>query len=219
MTGVGVAIQVVLGTALALFFDLNLKGSWLVRGILVLPLLLTPVVVGLMWRALLNPDWGIVNWALGELGLPQPFWLGDPSLALITLTLVDSWQWTPFIMVIVYARLQALPRDVFEASSVDGANGRQTLRRITLPLLAPAIAFAAVFRAIDAFRSFDVVFGLTYGGPGRFTTTLSFYTWENGFTFTRYGYASALAYVMVVVATLGVTVFLRRVAVRRADAT
>ena len=217
MTGLGVAIQVVLGTALALFFDIRLRGSWFVRGVLVLPMLLTPVVVGLMWRALLNPDWGMINWTLGELGLPQPLWLGDPKLALWTLTVVDSWQWTPFVMVVVFARLQALPRDVFEASQVDGAGRLATLTRITLPLLAPAIVFAAIFRAIDAFRSFDVVFGLTYGGPGRFTTTLSFYTWEQGFTFTRYGYASALAYVMVIVATIGLTLLFRYVRVRRED--
>lgn len=213
-----VAIQVVLGTALALFFDLHLRGSWFVRGVLILPMLLTPIVVGLMWRALLNPDWGMVNWLLGELGLPQPLWLADPRLALITLVLVDSWQWTPFIMVIVFARLQALPRDVFEASAVDGAGRMATLRRITLPLLAPAILFAAVFRSIDAFRSFDVVFGLTYGGPGRLTTTISFYAWETGFSFTRYGYASAIAYVMVVIATVAFTVFATRFALRRADA-
>ncbi len=213
-----VAIQVALGTALALFFDLHLRGSWFVRGVLILPMLLTPVVVGLMWRALLNPDWGMVNWVLGELGLPQPLWLADPRLALITLVLVDSWQWTPFIMVIVFARLQALPRDVFEASAVDGAGRVATLRQVTLPLLAPAIVFAAVFRSIDAFRSFDVVFGLTYGGPGRLTTTLSFYAWETGFSFTRYGYASAIAYVMVVVATVAFTVLAARLALRRADA-
>lgn len=215
---VGVTIQIVLGTALAIFFDLHLRGMWFVRGVLILPMLLTPVVVGLMWRAMLNPDWGIVNWALGEVGLPQPLWLADPSVALITLILVDSWQWTPFIMVVVFARLQALPTDVFEASSVDGASRLQTLLHVTLPLLAPAIVFAGIFRAIDAFRSFDVVFGLTYGGPGRFTTTLSFYTWENGFTFFRYGFASALSYVMVIAAVIGVTLLFRFVAVRRADA-
>jgi multiple sugar transport system permease protein len=209
-----IAIQVLLGTALALFFDLHLRGSWFVRGVLVLPMLLTPVVVGLMWRALLNPDWGMVNWVLGELGLPQPLWTADPRLALATLVLVDSWQWTPFIMVIVFARLQALPRDVFEASAVDGAGRLATLRRVTLPLLAPAIVFAAVFRSIDAFRSFDVVYGLTYGGPGRLTTTLSFYAWETGFSFTRYGYASAIAYVMVVVATVAFTVLARRLSLR-----
>jgi multiple sugar transport system permease protein len=219
LVGLGVTIQVVLGTILALFFDLHLRGMGLVRGVLILPMLLTPIVVGLMWRAMLNPEWGVVNWALGELGLPQPFWLGDPSIAIFTLVLVESWQWTPFIMVIVFARLQALPPDVFEASSVDGAKWRQTLRHVTLPLLAPAIAFAAIFRAIDSFRAFDIVFGLTYGGPGNFTSTLSFYTYETGFTFTRYGYSSAIAWVMVVVAIVGVTLLLRFVAVRRQDAT
>jgi multiple sugar transport system permease protein len=218
MTISGVVIQVVMGTALALFFNLHLRGSWFVRGILVLPMLLTPIVVGLMWRALLNPDWGVVNWALGELGLPKPLWLGDPTVAIWTLIAVDSWQWTPFVMVVVFARLQALPRDVFEASQVDGAGRLATLTRITLPLLAPAIVFAGVFRAIDAFRSFDVVFGLTFGGPGRFTTTLSFYAWENGFTFTRYGYASALAYIMVIVASIGMALLFRYVRVRREDA-
>jgi multiple sugar transport system permease protein len=219
MTGVGVALQVVLGTALALFFDQPLRGAWLVRGILVLPMLLTPVVVGLMWRALLNPDWGVVNWALGTLGLPEPQWLGDPQVAIWTLTLVDSWQWTPFVLIVVFARLKALPSEVFEAAEVDGASRWQMLTSVTLPLLAPAIVFAAIFRAIDAFRSFDVVFGLTYGGPGRFTTTLSFYAFEHGFTFQRYGSASALAYVMVIFATVVMTILFRFVTLRRADAT
>jgi multiple sugar transport system permease protein len=219
LVGAAVAIQLFVGTSLAIFFDLQLRGSWFVRGVLILPMLLTPVVVGLMWRAMLNPNWGIVNYFLGELGLPQPLWMADPSLALFTLILVDSWQWTPFIMVIVFARLQALPRDVFEASAVDGASPWQNIWRITLPLLVPAIVFAGVFRAIDAFRSFDIVFGLTFGGPGRLTTTLSFYAWENGLRFERFGYASAISYVMVIVAIIGVTLLFRYLAVRRADAT
>lgn len=218
MTTVGVSAQVVLGTLLALFFNLHLRGSWLVRGILVLPMLLTPIVVGVMWRALLNPDWGLVNWSLGLAGLPQPLWLGDPALALWTLTLVDVWQWTPFVFIVVFARLQALPHEVFEAAQVDGAGRLATIGRITLPLLAPAIAFAGIFRAIDAFRTFDLVFGLTYGGPGRVSTTLSFWAFENGRTFQRYGYASAIAYVMVIVAIVGVTLLFRYIHVRREDA-
>ncbi|MFN8619122.1 MAG: sugar ABC transporter permease [Chloroflexota bacterium] len=219
LVAAGMVLQVVLGTALALFFNLHLRGSWIVRGVLILPMLLTPVVVGLMWRALLNPDWGMVNWLLGQLGLPKPLWTGDPKLALITLVLVDTWQWTPFVMVIVFARLQALPQDVFEASAVDGANRRSTFLHITLPLILPAIAFAAIFRAIDAFRSFDVVFGLTFGGPGRLTTSLSFYAWEQGFSFQHYGYASSLAYVMVIVASLAMAVLVRFVALRKDGAT
>ena len=111
-----VALQVVLGMALALFFNLDLKGSWIVRGILVLPMLITPIVVGVMWRALLNPDWGLVNWAIAALGIEPPNWLGSVEMAMKTLILVDVWQWTPFVFIIVFARLQALPQEVFEAA-------------------------------------------------------------------------------------------------------
>ena len=217
LTGAGVAIQVVLGTALALFFNQQLRGSWIVRGILILPMLLTPIVVGLMWRALLNPEWGLLNWVAVELGFGYVGWLSDPHVAIWTLILVDSWQWTPFVFVIVYARLQALPHEVFEAGSVDGANWFQRTAYLTLPLLAPAIVFAAVFRAIDAFRTFDLVYGLTNGGPVNSTTTLSFLAFQNGFDFQHYGYASAISYVMVLAAAIGVTLLFRVVKVRRVE--
>jgi len=213
----GVAIQVVLGVALALFFNQQLRGATLVRGIIVLPMLLTPIVVGLMWRALLNPEWGLLNWIAVELGFGHVGWLSDPNVALWTLVVVDSWQWTPFIFVIVYARLQALPQEVFEAGSVDGANWFQRTLHLTLPLLMPAIVFAAVFRAIDAFRTFDLVYGLTNGGPVQSTSTLSFEAFQNGFEFQRYGYASAISYVMVIAAAVGITILFRVVKVRRVD--
>ena len=217
LTFAGVAIQVVLGTALALFFNQQLRGATIVRGIIVLPMLLTPIVVGLMWRALLNPEWGLLNWVGVKLGFGYIGWLSDPSLAIWTLVIVDSWQWTPFVFVIVYARLQALPQEVFEAGSVDGANWFQRTLYLTLPLLMPAIVFAAVFRAIDAFRTFDLVYGLTNGGPVQATSTLSFEAFQNGFEFQRYGYASAVSYVMVIAAAVGITVLFKVVKVRRVD--
>lgn len=217
LTFAGVAIQVLLGTALALFFNQQLRGATIVRGILILPMLLTPVVVGLMWRALLNPEWGLLNWAVLEAGFGQIGWLSDSGVALWTLVVVDSWQWTPFVFVIVYARLQALPQEVFEAGAVDGANWFQRTRYITLPLLLPAIVFAAVFRGIDAFRTFDLVYGLTNGGPVQSTSTLSFEAFQNGFEFLRYGYASAIAYVMVAVASLGILVLFRVVNPRKLE--
>jgi multiple sugar transport system permease protein len=218
LTVVGVAIQVFLGTALALFFNQQLRGSSIVRGILILPMLLTPIVVGLMWRALLNPEWGLLNWLAVKVGIGQVGWLSDPNVALWTLVVVDSWQWTPFVFVIVYARLQALPQEVFEAGSVDGANWFQRTLYLTLPLLAPAIIFAAVFRAIDAFRTFDLVYGLTNGGPVEATTTLSFQAFQNGFEFQHYGYASAISYVMVIAAAIGITLLFKVVKVRRVEA-
>ncbi len=213
----GVAIQVVLGTALALFFNQRLRGATFVRGLLILPMLLTPIVVGLMWRALLNPDWGMLNWLANHLGFHNVQWLSDPGTALRTLIMVDCWQWTPFVFVIVFARLQALPQEVFEAGEVDGANWFQRTRYLTLPLLMPAIVFAAVFRGIDAFRTFDLVYGLTNGGPVQSTSTLSFQSFQNGFEYFHYGYASAIAYVMVVVAAIGITILFRFVRVRREE--
>jgi multiple sugar transport system permease protein len=210
-----VAFEVLIGVALALFFAQRLRGAALVRGILLLPMLLTPIVVGLMWRALLDADWGLVVWAAGKLGLDATGWLTDPDLAIRTLIAIDVWQWTPFVFFIVYARLQALPPDVFEASAVDGAGWLRNTWHITLPLLAPAIAFAAVFRAIDAFRTFDLVYGLTNGGPGNATRTLSFEAFQSGFSFFRYGYASAVSYVMVLVAMCGVTLLFRVISLRR----
>jgi multiple sugar transport system permease protein len=180
-------------------------------------MLLTPIVVGLMWRALLNPDWGLANWLVGKVGIHDVHWLSDPGTALRTLILVDCWQWTPFVFVIVYARLQALPQEVFEAGEVDGANWFQKTWHLTLPLLMPAIVFAAVFRGIDAFRTFDLVYGLTNGGPVTATSTLSFQSFRNGFEFYHYGYSSAIAYVMVVVAAIGITIMFRFVRVRREE--
>lgn len=217
VVGGAVTIQVILGTALALFFNQRLRGAWIVRGAVVFPMLLTPVVVGLMWRALLNPDWGLVDTVLRALHLPAPNWFGDPGTAVWTLIMVDSWQWTPFVFVIVFARLQVLPQDIFEAAEVDGAGRQQRLRHIVLPLLGSAIVFAAIFRAIDAFRDFALVFGLTYGGPGYATTTLSFYTFQNGFQFNQFGYASAMAYVMVIILVLATSLLFRFVTLRRAD--
>lgn len=214
MVGSAVFLQVVLGVALALFFNQHLRGSWFVRGALVLPMLLTPIVVGVMWRAMLNPDWGIITWAVQQLGIQPPNWLGSTDWAIRTLVIADTWQWTPFVFLIVYARLQGLPQHLFEAAQVDGAGRFALLRTITLPLLLPAIAFATIFRAIDAFRSFDLVFGLTYGGPARTTTTLSFLTFQNGFNFQHYGYAAAIAYVMVVILVILSTVTLRFVRLR-----
>ena len=215
LTGAGVTIQIVLGTALALFFNQQLRGATIVRGILILPMLLTPIVVGLMWRALLNPEWGLLNWVFVQIGVGQVGWLSDPNVALWTLVIVDSWQWTPFVFVIVYARLQALPVEVFEAGQVDGANWFQRTIYVTLPLLVPAIVFAGVFRAIDAFRTFDLVYGLTNGGPVRATSTLSYEAFQNGFKFFRYGYASAIAYVMLIIAMIGVTVLFKIVNPRK----
>ena len=139
-------------------------------------------------------------------------------MAMKTMILVDIWQWTPFVFIIVYARLQALPQDVFESVKVDGAGTWRTFRSVTLPLLAPALVFAGVFRAVDAFRSFDLVYGLTYGGPALTTTTLSFFAFQNGFQFQNYGYAAAVAYLMLIALVIGTSALLRVINLRANEA-
>lgn len=204
-------IELVLGVALALFFHRDLPARGMVRALLILPMMITPIVVGLMWRALLNVDWGLVNFLLRRLGLRGLNWTGDPGTALLSVILVDVWQWTPFMFLIALAGLQSLPTEVFEAGRVDGAGRLATLRYLTLPLLRPALTVAVLFRGIDAFRAFDIVFGVTYGGPGRASSTLSFYTFQTAFTNSRYGYAAAISIGMVLLIVVATTLFLRAV--------
>lgn len=211
---ISVSLELVLGIALALFFNLGLRGSAVVRGILVLPMLITPIVVGVMWRALLNADWGLISWLIAQFGIDPPNWFSSTTHSFVALVAVEVWQWTPFVFIIVFARLQTLPQDVFEAVQVDGASAFQTFRYITLPLLKATIIFAAVFRAVDAFRSFDLIYGLTFGGPARATTTLSFFAFQNGFQFQNYGYSAAISYVMLVILAVGTLILFRYVNLR-----
>jgi multiple sugar transport system permease protein len=201
--------EVFLGLALALFFERDFIGKALMRTALIIPMLSTPMVVGLMWRFLLNADWGVINWLFGFVGIGPINWVGQSPWSLISLMLVDIWQWTPFAFLMLYAGLQALPHEPFEAAKVDGANAWQRLRYITLPLLRPLIAILLIFRSVDAFRSFDTVFTLTYGGPGTNSYLLSFYAYLVGFSFLRMGYASAIAYVMVIFVIIATTLMVR----------
>ena len=204
-----VSIEIVLGLGLALLFSLDFFGKRLFRTLIIIPMMITPLVVGLMWRMILNPDSGILNYWLGLLNIGPINFTGDPSTALATVIGVDIWQWTPFTFLIFLAGLQSLPEEVFEAAVVDGASRLQVFATITLPMLGRAFTVALLFRGIDAFRSFDLVYGLTYGGPGRDSATLSFYAFENAFTDSRFGYASAIVYVMVIVIIVATSVFFR----------
>jgi multiple sugar transport system permease protein len=208
-TVVVTCIELLLGMAMALFFDRDFIGKDVIRTALIVPMLSTPMVVGLMWRFLLNADWGIINWLLHFVGVKPINWVGLSPWSLISLMLVDVWQWTPFAFLMLYAGLQALPHDLFEAATVDGASPWQKFRYITLPLLQPLIIILLIFRSVDAFRSFDTVFALTFGGPGTSSYTLSFYAYLAGFSFLRIGYASAIAYVMVILVILATTTLFR----------
>ncbi|MDK2897123.1 MAG: multiple sugar transport system permease protein [Candidatus Atribacteria bacterium] len=206
---VAVGLELILGLGVALLLNRPLKRIGLYRTILVIPSTMTPVVVGIIWRLLYNPELGTLNYFLDLLGLPPLNWLGDPNLALPSVIMADIWEWTPFMALILLAGLQALPKDPFEAATIDGASTFQLFRYITLPLLQPTIIVATLLRVMDAFKTFDLVFVLTKGGPGMSTETLSYYTYRYGFKFFHIGYASALSYLLLVIIIIIVQIFVR----------
>jgi multiple sugar transport system permease protein len=161
-----------------------------------------------MWRFLLNTDVGIVDYTLRLLFGVRPInWLGSAPYSLISLIIVDVWQWTPFAFLIFYAAIQTIPDELIEAARVDGARGVQVFRHVTVPLLLPVISIVVLFRGMDSFRAFDTVYTLTFGGPGRDSATLSFLAYLEGFSFSHLGLASAMSYTMVAMIALGVTAY------------
>jgi len=194
---VALSIEIVLGIALAVLLDQAFKGRRTILILLLLPMFVTNVVIGLIWRILLSYDFGVVNWLLSLLGLPKVAWLGDPGLALWSLVIVDVWNTTAFVALLVLAGLAAVPDEPRQAARVDGASSWQTFRLITLPLLRPVIFVAVVWRTIDLFRIFDVVYSLTGGGPYNATETISLYAYNQGFASFNLGFASAISYLII----------------------
>ena len=207
------AMQLVLGLYLALLLNRVQRFRRVVRSVLISPFVLPPVVVGLMWLVILDPSIGAANYVLGLFGLPPSLWLASPGFVIPTVALIDTWQWTPFIALILLAGLQALPGDVFEAAAIDGAHGFALLRRVTLPLLAPSIVTAATLRSVDLLRFFDVIYVTTQGGPGDASDTLNIYGFRQGFVFLNIGYACALmvALTVLVLGAVGLLARMRRV--------
>ena len=207
------AMQLVLGLYLALLLNRVTRFRRVVRSVLISPFVLPPVVVGLMWLVILDPSIGAANYVLGLFGLPPSLWLASPGFIIPTVALIDTWQWTPFIALILLAGLQALPGDVFEAAAIDGAHGFALLRRVTLPLLAPSIVTAATLRSVDLLRFFDVIYVTTQGGPGDASDTLNIYGFRQGFVFLNIGYACALmvALTVLVLGAVGLLARMRRV--------
>jgi len=194
-----VLIEFFLGLFLALILSREIKGRSIIRSLFLLPMMLAPVVVGLIWRFILNDEVGILNYFFSLIHLPAQSWLGDVNTALGAIMLVDIWQWTPFMILVLLAGLQSLPDEPFEAARIDGASAWQTFKFITIPLLKPAILIALLFRTIDAYRIFDIIYVMTYGGPKTSTEPLSLYVYRNGFRHYDMGYTAALSLVMLVI--------------------
>lgn len=189
---VSLALQLVAGTWLGLLLARMQAARGFIRTILVSPFMLPPVVIGMMAIVILDPGLGVANWLLAQLGVGPLLFLADPETVILTVALVDTWQWTPFVALIVLGGYLSLPRDVFEAAEIDGAGSVQRFLRITLPLLAPTLVTAAVLRSVDLLRFFDVLYITTQGGPGNASTTLNILAYRRGFEFFEFGYAAAL---------------------------
>jgi multiple sugar transport system permease protein len=209
-TGTTVVLQVVIGLALALLVLQIPRGQGALRVAAILPIVLAPVVVGLFWRTfVLSPDFGLVDLVTRALGLGSHNWLGDPRLALISVIAIHTWQWTPFAFLVILASLSSLPPDLFEAARIDRANAWQRFRRITLPLIRPAIVIVLIMRTMIALSAFAAIFAATGGGPGTATEILNLYAYRTSFSELNLGYGAALAVVLLAI-TLAISFLMFR---------
>ena len=199
-TGTTVVLQVVLGLSLALLVMQVKRGQAMLRIAAILPIVLAPVVAGLFWRSLvLAPDFGILDFITRWLGLGSYNWLGEPSLALVSVIAIHTWQWTPFAFLVLLASLAALPPDIYEAARLDRANAWQRFWHITLPMLRPAIVIVVILRMVTALSAFAAIFAATGGGPGSATEILNLYAYRLSFTELSVGYGAAVATVLLVI--------------------
>jgi multiple sugar transport system permease protein len=189
--------QMLLGFALALLCSRVTRGRVLYRALFILPILIPGIVIGAIWKLMLNFDFGLVNQITDLVGLEPRNWLGDKETALASVIVVDIWHWTPFCFLLLLAGLESLPQDPYEAAKIDGATWWQELRYITLPLMAPAILVTFAFRLVIAFKVFDEIYLLTGGGPVTATEVLSFTLYQRFFTEDRAGYGSAMAIAII----------------------
>ena len=194
-TILAVVLPIVFGTAAALVFHREFPFRGLLRTIFVMPMMATPVAVALVWTMMFHPQLGVLNYLLSLVGIgPQP-WVYSPNAVIPTLILVEVWHWTPLVMLIVLGGLASLPVDPYEAAKIDGANGWQAFRHITLPLLMPFLVVALIIRTIDALKAFDTIYVITQGGPGQASETINIFLYLQAFAFYNVGYASAVVVV------------------------
>ncbi|MEY3379893.1 MAG: trehalose transport system permease protein SugA [Pseudomonadota bacterium] len=205
--GLSLVLQLVLGVALGLLLNRIQRMRSLVRTLMVSPFMLPPVVIGMMAIVILDPGMGVVNHLLKSVHLPTSLFLASTEGVIYTIVFIDTWQWTPFVALIVLGGLQALPQRIYEAAAIDGARGWRELVYITLPMLGPTILTAAVLRSVDLLRFFDVIYITTQGGPGYASTTLNIYAYKKAFDFADVGYASALMITLSTIVFAAVLVF------------
>ncbi len=196
-TVASVLIELALGLLLAVLVNRDIRGRLFFRTLFLLPMFVAPVVVGVTWFWMYNVEFGVINWWMRLVHLSPQEWLGSARLALPSIVLVDIWQQTSTVFIILLAALQAIPQEMYEAARVDGASAWRQFRSITLPFLRPAIGVVLTLRTMFALRAFDLIFVTTRGGPGRVTETISVYLYKVGFSQFNLGYSSALSLILL----------------------
>ena len=196
-----VALQFLVGIFVALRLEKNFRGRDVLFTLLMMPMMLSPIVVGFLWRYMFNSEWGVVNYLVSVAGFDKLDWLGQTNNALAAGVIADTWMWTPFIILLATAAFRGIPRTIYEAAEVDGAGAAFRFFRLTLPLAAPVLFIALLLRLIDSFKQYDLFFALTGGGPGSSTETVSFALAKTAFSYFYTGEASALAVVLLLIIT------------------
>jgi len=197
-----VLFEMILGLAVALLLNAKFKGRAYVRGLIILPWALPYVVNGVMWKWIFDANYGVLNAILSQLGLIKEYqiWLGDPSSAMAIVIAANIWKETPVAILLLLAALQAMPKDMLEAASIDGANRWRIFRSILLPFLKPMIVTLIVIKVIWALKEFDLIYIITKGGPASGTNLFSYYIYQNTFQYLNFGYGAALAYILTILA-------------------
>jgi multiple sugar transport system permease protein len=201
-------VQIALGFGVAFLINAEWKGRGVVRALFLIPMVVAPVVSGGIWKIMLDPLWGVVTWFLGLFGTGPVEWFGDAGIAMITIVIIDTWRSVPFVALIASAALLALPKDVFEAAAVDGANWWQTMKSISLPMLTPIIAATFVVRWLGAVKMFDIIVATTNGGPGQATNVVNLYIYRQAFQLLKFSESSAMAMIVLVITMALTAVFL-----------
>lgn len=211
MTGLftvaSVGLSLTLAVLMALLFNRKLPGFVIMRSIILIPMLITPVAVGLIWRIMMMPELGVLNYMLGLVGVDPLLWASSRSTAMISMILVDVWQWTPFMFIIIFAGLKSLPKSPFESAEIDGAGPFMTFWQVTLPMLKPVIVIATLLRLLDAIRTYDTIHIVTRGGPDFATDLISAYLQRVNFRFFDLGYGAAASWITLVIVLIVVLIF------------
>lgn len=208
-SGIALAFEVTLGLMIALMLNRAFFGKNLVKTAFLLPMVATPVAIGMVWKLIYEPTIGVLNYVIRNgFGGPKIDWLGSSSNALYALIAVDIWQWTPMVMLIILAGLTAISSEPYESAMVDGATRWQVTTKITLPLLRPTIYTAVLLRLIDVLKTFDIIYSMTQGGPGFATETMNILSYRQAFEFLEFGQASAslIVFFIVVMSIAGITI-------------